>query len=195
MRTRSVGELVQFYYLWKKTERHDVFANKARLEKKKYSLHPGLTDYMDRFLEEQESNNGCTTVLSGPTNLRDRSTSPAVINCLLQADVKRQNLKMHNQFTSSISNMTSLSSSSSLLNSGNNFIIDSTNSNNSGDNGISKSNFTSNNKTTTKSNEQDNTNLSTIITTLNNKSHLSSSSSSLLSNQCQASDLSTRNTS
>ncbi len=25
--TRSVGELVQFYYLWKKTERHDVFAN------------------------------------------------------------------------------------------------------------------------------------------------------------------------
>jgi hypothetical protein len=48
---------VQFYYLWKKTERHDVFANKARLEKKKYSLDPGLTtDYMDRFLEEQESN-------------------------------------------------------------------------------------------------------------------------------------------
>ena len=25
---RSVGELVQFYYLWKKTERHDVFANR-----------------------------------------------------------------------------------------------------------------------------------------------------------------------
>ena len=41
MRTRSVGELVQFYYLWKKTERHDVFANATRLEKKKYTLHPG----------------------------------------------------------------------------------------------------------------------------------------------------------
>ena len=27
---RSVGELVQFYYLWKKTERHDVFANRYR---------------------------------------------------------------------------------------------------------------------------------------------------------------------
>ena len=43
VRTRSVGELVQFYYLWKKTERHDVFANKTRLEKKKYTLHPGVT--------------------------------------------------------------------------------------------------------------------------------------------------------
>lgn len=41
VKTRSVGELVQFYYLWKKTERHDVFANATRLEKKKYTLHPG----------------------------------------------------------------------------------------------------------------------------------------------------------
>ncbi|KAG5878022.1 hypothetical protein JTB14_014263 [Gonioctena quinquepunctata] len=64
VRTRSVGELVQFYYLWKKSERHDIFANKARLEKKKYALHPGLTDYMDRFLEDQDS--------------RDRSSSPNV---------------------------------------------------------------------------------------------------------------------
>ncbi len=51
VRTRSVGELVQFYYLWKKTERHDVFANATRLEKKKYTLHPGTTDYMDRFID------------------------------------------------------------------------------------------------------------------------------------------------
>ncbi len=42
VRTRSVGELVQFYYLWKKTERHDIFANATRLEKKKYTLHPGI---------------------------------------------------------------------------------------------------------------------------------------------------------
>ncbi|XP_015123478.1 mesoderm induction early response protein 2 isoform X2 [Diachasma alloeum] len=76
VRTRSVGELVQFYYLWKKTERHDIFTYKARLEKKKYALHPGITDYMDRFLEEQEG-------------VRDRSSSPNV-NCLLHGDVKRQ---------------------------------------------------------------------------------------------------------
>lgn len=54
VRTRSVGELVQFYYLWKKTERHDVYAHKTRLEKKKYALNPRITDYMDKFLEEQE---------------------------------------------------------------------------------------------------------------------------------------------
>jgi len=54
VRTRSVGELVQFYYLWKKTERHDVFANKTKMEKRKYALNPGVTDFMDRFLEEQD---------------------------------------------------------------------------------------------------------------------------------------------
>lgn len=46
VRTRSVGELVQFYYLWKKTERHDLFAAKSRIEKKKYIVHPGTTDYL-----------------------------------------------------------------------------------------------------------------------------------------------------
>ncbi|GJQ68224.1 hypothetical protein Trydic_g10762 [Trypoxylus dichotomus] len=64
VRTRSVGELVQFYYLWKKSERHDIFANKNKLEKKKYTLHPGLTDFMDRFLEDQDG--------------RDRSSSPNI---------------------------------------------------------------------------------------------------------------------
>lgn len=79
VRTRSVGELVQFYYLWKKTERHDVFANKTRLEKKKYALHPGTTDYMDRFLDEQEN----------PSPHRDRSSSPN-IHSLISGDHKRQ---------------------------------------------------------------------------------------------------------
>lgn len=79
VRTRSVGELVQFYYLWKKTERHDIFANKARLEKKKYTLHPGITDYMDRFLDEQES--GITS------EQRDRSASPN--SSLIFGDSKR----------------------------------------------------------------------------------------------------------
>ncbi|XP_073949800.1 mesoderm induction early response protein 1-like [Choristoneura fumiferana] len=72
VRTRSVGELVQFYYIWKKTERHDIFANKARLEKKKYTLHPGHTDYMDRFLEEQEATGGTGTV-------RPASPSPMMV--------------------------------------------------------------------------------------------------------------------
>lgn len=82
VRTRSVGELVQFYYLWKKTERHDIFTYKARMEKKKYALHPGITDYMDRFLEEQEG-------------VRDRSSSPNV-NYLLHGDAKRQRTNITN---------------------------------------------------------------------------------------------------
>lgn len=102
VKTRSVGELVQFYYLWKKTERHDVFANKARLEKKKYSLHPGLTDYMDRFLEEQE----CTGVSGGNGSIggnlsgnngsimgiRDRSSSPGV-NSLMYNSYRKNNYR------------------------------------------------------------------------------------------------------
>lgn len=83
VRTRSVGELVQFYYLWKKTERHDLFANKARLEKKKYNLHPGLTDHMDRFLEEQENSTG----------FGDRSSSPGFNSLYSSApEAKRQRL-------------------------------------------------------------------------------------------------------
>jgi len=85
VKTRSVGELVQFYYLWKKTERHDIFANKARLEKKKYALHPGITDYMDRFLEGQDGSIG-----------RDRSTSPN-IQCLIYGDPKWQEDHRHNR--------------------------------------------------------------------------------------------------
>jgi hypothetical protein len=82
VKTRSVGEVVQFYYLWKKTERHDVFANKARLEKKKYNLNPCVTDFMDKYLEEYDN---------GGTN-RDRSASPNVnnSNSLLLADSKHR---------------------------------------------------------------------------------------------------------
>jgi len=73
--TRAVGELVQFYYLWKKTERHDVFANSFRMEKKKYTLHPGTTDYMERFIDEQEAG-------------RERSTSPN-FHSLIYGDPKK----------------------------------------------------------------------------------------------------------
>ncbi|XP_025109014.1 mesoderm induction early response protein 1-like isoform X2 [Pomacea canaliculata] len=86
VRTRSVGELIQFYYLWKKTERHDVFANRNRLEKRKYTLHPGVTDYMDRFLDEQE--NG---IVPGTMPGRDRSASP--LTSLIYGDPKRTHLK------------------------------------------------------------------------------------------------------
>ncbi|XP_068675810.1 mesoderm induction early response protein 1-like isoform X2 [Montipora foliosa] len=68
--SRTVGEIVQFYYLWKKTERHDAFACQTRLTKKKYAFHPGITDYMDRFLDENES--AASSRASSPHNFASR---------------------------------------------------------------------------------------------------------------------------
>ncbi|CDI97181.1 mesoderm induction early response protein 1 [Echinococcus multilocularis] len=59
LRHKTVGELVHFYYLWKKTARHDEFVRLCRREKKK-PLHPGITDFMDCLMREQLS------VVAGP---------------------------------------------------------------------------------------------------------------------------------
>ncbi|XP_078485634.1 mesoderm induction early response protein 1 [Ciona intestinalis] len=54
VRTKSIGEIVKFYYIWKKSEHYDKFNAKTRLGKKKDTLHPGVTDYMERLLDETE---------------------------------------------------------------------------------------------------------------------------------------------
>lgn len=42
VRTRSVGECVQYYYMWKKSERHEHFTQQAtRVSRKKFSLQSG----------------------------------------------------------------------------------------------------------------------------------------------------------
>uniref|UniRef100_A0AAQ4Q451 Mesoderm induction early response 1, family member 2 n=1 Tax=Gasterosteus aculeatus aculeatus TaxID=481459 RepID=A0AAQ4Q451_GASAC len=42
VRTRSVGECVEYYYMWKKSERHEYFTQQAtRLSRKKFSLQSG----------------------------------------------------------------------------------------------------------------------------------------------------------
>ncbi|XP_054162020.1 mesoderm induction early response protein 1-like isoform X2 [Oppia nitens] len=94
VRTRSVGELVQFYYLWKKTERHDLFATKFRLEKKKYSLHPGTTDYMDRFLDEQE-NMALTNMSSSSSSLNNIQSSNKQLHQSYRSSPSTQNLSPH----------------------------------------------------------------------------------------------------
>ncbi|XP_037360768.1 mesoderm induction early response protein 2 isoform X1 [Talpa occidentalis] len=43
VRTRSVGECVEYYYLWKKSERYDYFSQQTRLGRRKYGLS-GTTD-------------------------------------------------------------------------------------------------------------------------------------------------------
>ncbi|KAG5673122.1 hypothetical protein PVAND_003196 [Polypedilum vanderplanki] len=93
--TRSVGELVEFYYLWKKTDRADLFASKARLEKKKYNINPCVTDLMEKYLEEYD-NSG-----TNRERERDRSVSPNLnSNSMLSADSKRH----HRETSSGIAN-------------------------------------------------------------------------------------------
>ncbi|XP_076860315.1 mesoderm induction early response protein 3 isoform X2 [Brachyhypopomus gauderio] len=52
--TRTVAECVSFYYMWKKSERFDHFVQQNRFGKKKYSIYPGVTDLMDRLVDEAE---------------------------------------------------------------------------------------------------------------------------------------------
>ncbi|XP_073724109.1 mesoderm induction early response protein 3 isoform X1 [Misgurnus anguillicaudatus] len=54
VQTRTVAECVAFYYMWKKSERFDDFAQQNRFGKKKYSSYPGVTDLMDRLVDEAE---------------------------------------------------------------------------------------------------------------------------------------------
>lgn len=53
--TRTRAEVVAFYYLWKKSERHDVYTNQYKIDRKRSLTHPGTTDYMDKFIEDNES--------------------------------------------------------------------------------------------------------------------------------------------
>nr|XP_033813273.1 mesoderm induction early response protein 2 isoform X2 [Geotrypetes seraphini] len=52
VRTRSVGECVEYYYLWKKSEQYDYFTQQTRFGRKKYNLHPGTMDYVNNDLDE-----------------------------------------------------------------------------------------------------------------------------------------------
>ncbi|XP_031426455.1 mesoderm induction early response protein 3 isoform X1 [Clupea harengus] len=52
--TRTVAECVAFYYMWKKSERFDYFVQQNRFGKRKYGSYPGVTDLMDRLVDEAE---------------------------------------------------------------------------------------------------------------------------------------------
>ncbi|XP_061212039.1 mesoderm induction early response protein 2 isoform X7 [Neopsephotus bourkii] len=66
VRTRSVGECVEYYYMWKKSERYDYFTQQTRLGRKKYVLHPGATDYTDNDLDGGEVENSTRPRSSPP---------------------------------------------------------------------------------------------------------------------------------
>ncbi|XP_010561430.1 PREDICTED: mesoderm induction early response protein 2 isoform X4 [Haliaeetus leucocephalus] len=66
VRTRSVGECVEYYYMWKKSERYDYFTQQTRLGRKKYVLHPGATDFTDNDLDGGEVENTSRSRSSPP---------------------------------------------------------------------------------------------------------------------------------
>uniref|UniRef100_A0A673A290 Mesoderm induction early response 1, family member 2 n=1 Tax=Sphaeramia orbicularis TaxID=375764 RepID=A0A673A290_9TELE len=67
VRTRSVGECVEYYYMWKKSDRHEYFTQQAtRLSRKKYNLQSGSMDDGDQDgdVGELEGRNTCSGLLS-----------------------------------------------------------------------------------------------------------------------------------
>lgn len=99
---------MEFYYLWKKTERADQFANKTRLEKKKYTFNQNVTDLMEKYLGIFYLNESFQLKFhlinfveeyDGTNRERDRSASPNVNNSLLFTDIKRVHRSSANNAT------------------------------------------------------------------------------------------------
>nr|XP_044994858.1 mesoderm induction early response protein 3 isoform X3 [Jaculus jaculus] len=76
VRTRTVAECVAFYYMWKKSERHDHFAQQTRFGKKRYNHHPGVTDYMDRLVDETEALGGSVNPSALPSSRPEALPDP-----------------------------------------------------------------------------------------------------------------------
>lgn len=67
VRTRSVGECVEYYYMWKKSERHEYFNQQAtRVGRKKFNMQSGSMDDGDQDGEVGE--------LEGSNNSSDSSS-------------------------------------------------------------------------------------------------------------------------
>ncbi|XP_037326138.2 mesoderm induction early response protein 2 isoform X2 [Pungitius pungitius] len=79
VRTRSVGECVAYYYMWKKSERHEYFTQQAtRLGRKKFSLQSGSMEdgEQDGEVGELEGSNSSLSLSSVDTGQR-QSPLPA----------------------------------------------------------------------------------------------------------------------
>ncbi|CAF0871708.1 unnamed protein product [Didymodactylos carnosus] len=86
---RTVRELVNFYYIWKKTERHDIFVQQNQVEKRRFHLHPFVTDFLEKFLDEQEQQ---------LINTYDNGGGMISSNLLLSTDIKRRS-PLHNSIS------------------------------------------------------------------------------------------------
>ncbi|XP_048359146.1 mesoderm induction early response protein 3 isoform X1 [Sphaerodactylus townsendi] len=82
VRSRTVAECVAFYYMWKKSERYDYFAQQTRFGKKRYNHHPGVTDYMDRLVDEAEALGGSVHSSAMTSNSRPEPIPDQQLNIL-----------------------------------------------------------------------------------------------------------------
>lgn len=108
---KSVNELVGFYYLWKKTERHDMLTSKVKFEKKKYQRNPNTVDLMDNFLDggDQQSTgnqNSFNSTSSSHNNSVPHKHASSLT--LLPSSAPNHHLSKHrltstNQLTSTVS--------------------------------------------------------------------------------------------
>ncbi|KAM9102363.1 mesoderm induction early response protein 2 isoform X1 [Sarcophilus harrisii] len=73
VRTRSVGECVEYYYMWKKSDRYDYFTQQTRFGRKKY-VQPGATDFADNDLDNGE--------VEGSGRSRSSPPVPSATDCL-----------------------------------------------------------------------------------------------------------------
>ncbi|XP_036383440.1 mesoderm induction early response protein 3 isoform X2 [Megalops cyprinoides] len=90
VKTRTVAECVAFYYMWKKSERFDYFVQQNRFGKKKYSSYPGVTDLMDRLVDEAEglAVDGAASVCSGGGRLEPSADQQlSLLNSITASDL------------------------------------------------------------------------------------------------------------
>ncbi|XP_068599794.1 mesoderm induction early response protein 2 [Brachionichthys hirsutus] len=79
VRTRSVGECVEYYYMWKKSERHEYFTQQAtRLSRKKCGLQSGSMEEGDQDgeVEELEGSNNCLGLASDVSTATGQLETP-----------------------------------------------------------------------------------------------------------------------
>lgn len=89
VRTRSVGECVEYYYMWKKSERHEYFNQQAtRVGRKKFNMQSGSIEDGDQDGEvgELEPNNNSSDSSSHSSSSARQLESPLPPQLSLELD-------------------------------------------------------------------------------------------------------------
>ncbi|XP_059197719.1 mesoderm induction early response protein 2 isoform X2 [Centropristis striata] len=95
VRTRSVGECVEYYYMWKKSDRHEYFTQQTtRLTRKKFSLQTGEDGDQDGEVGDMEGSNNSSGLLSNNSMSTGQLESPLPPQSSLDLDKQDGELVM-----------------------------------------------------------------------------------------------------